>query len=415
MEEYEENFKKLKEFQFEQEKQKQRGLNSYNILTSVLKKSDEVRLHSRMIFSFFNPKGTHYQSNLFLDKFLEILNINDFTIDTKQCSVYIEYKNIDLYITDGTKHIIIENKIYAGDQTKQIERYVELIEKENHSLERNDILVVYLSLDRTQPSKNSLGNLIIENNFLVRSNEDIALFKSIHYKNEILEWLKVCQYEIQNISNLNEAFKQYIDVVKMITNQYKEKIMSLADYIQKDKSIYKMALEIQDTLPTVRKKIVDEFFEKVIHLLQEELGSEWIVKLEGNLSKRWKYPLRIYRNDWIRNNNKNLIFGFEFVKNDYYKGYFGIVRQSKNVLFKNDITDKFKNELDTLKYNLKTTKGWLHWEYLPNIDDLTKYILFEDNAEEEFIKKIIDLIDIFERKSNLITEINDYLNKKSTP
>lgn len=279
-------FEKLKQFQIEQEKQKQRGLNSYNILTSVLKKSDEVRLHSRMIFSFLNPHGTHYQSNLFLDKFLEILNINDFSIDTKGCLVYTEYKNIDLYVTDGTKHIIIENKIYAGDQKNQIERYIEIIKEENHSLEMHDILVIYLSLDRIHPSKDSLGNLIIENNFLVKDSENISLFKSIHYKNEILEWLNLCQYEIQNISNLNEAFKQYIDVVKMITNQYKEKIMSLADYIQEDKSIYKMALEIQDTLPMIRKRIVDDFFLKVINLLQKKLNDDWIVELKGTLSKR---------------------------------------------------------------------------------------------------------------------------------
>jgi len=407
------NFEKLKKFQLEQEKQKQRGLNSYNILTSVLKKNDEVRLHSRMMLSFLNPNGTHYQSNLFLDKFLEVLNIDGFTIDTKHCSVYTEYKNIDLYITDGTKHIIIENKIYAGDQPNQIERYVEIIEEENHSLTITDMLVIYLSLDRDYPSKDSLGNLTITDNFLLRDEKNIALFKSIHYKNEILEWLELCQYEIQNISNLNESFKQYIDVVKMITNQYKEKIMSLADYIQENKSIYKMALEIQDTLPVVRKKIIDDFFEKVINLLQRELGTDWIVELKGNLSKRHSFPLRIYKKAWIGNKNNNLIFGFEFDKNNYYKGCFGIVRQSKSVIIKNDITDKFKNEFDNLNYNLRTTQWWLHWLSLPDTKDFTEYIIFNENTEDKFVNEVYNLIQIFEIDSNLMTDINSYLNSKN--
>jgi len=65
LEEYKDFFEKIKIFKNEQNKQKQRGLNNYNILTSVLNKSDEVRLHSRMIFSLLNPNGTHYQSSYF--------------------------------------------------------------------------------------------------------------------------------------------------------------------------------------------------------------------------------------------------------------------------------------------------------------------------------------------------------------
>ncbi len=105
MKNYKYLFEQVKRFKKEQEKRKQRGLNNYNVLTTVLKKDDEVRLHSRMIASFLDPFGEHYQSNLFLDKFLEVLNIANFNIDSENCSIYLEYQNIDLYITDGDKHI----------------------------------------------------------------------------------------------------------------------------------------------------------------------------------------------------------------------------------------------------------------------------------------------------------------------
>jgi len=65
MKNYKNYFEKIKQFKIEQDKQKKRGLNNYNILSSVLNISDEVRLHSRMIFSLLNPNGTHYQSSLF--------------------------------------------------------------------------------------------------------------------------------------------------------------------------------------------------------------------------------------------------------------------------------------------------------------------------------------------------------------
>lgn len=405
---YQDFFEKIKKFKEEQNQQKQRGLNNYNILTSVLNKSDEVRLHTRMIYSFLNPHGTHYQSTLFLDKFLEILDIDDFTINAVDCRVYKEYQNIDLYITDGTKHIILENKVYASDQKNQIKRYIEIIQDENEDLDVSDILVVYLSLNRLEPSSYSLGNLEVKGDFIQKKFEKITQFKSIHYKNEILKWLNKCRYEVQNITNLNEVFKQYIDVVKMINNQYRDSVMNLSDYIKDDIEVYKIAHEIQKALPDTRKSIVDEFFNKVTLLLKEELGSDWTVKVDGTLSKRHSFPFKIYKNNWDIGNK--LLFGFEFHKNDYYNGCFGIVRQNNRIMIKNQITSKYKVELDNLDLKLRTTQWWLHWEKLPSkINDFTEYVLFTDNVEEEFVNKIIALVKIFEIDSNLMTDINDYL------
>jgi len=295
-------FEQVKKFKAEQEKQKQRGLNNYNILTTVLKEDDEERLHSRMIASFLDPSGEHYQSTLFLDKFLEVLNIDEFNINTNDCAVYREYWDkdngrIDLYITDGDKHIIIENKINAGDQDKQIERYVEIIEKENKELKFNDILVIYLSLDKEKPTKPSLGGLKIDKNILKRNSEDIALFKSIHYKNEISEWLEKCQYEVQNITNLNEVFRQYIDVVKMINNQYKDKIMNLKDKLLKNKEWFDLAKDISIAYEQAKEEILDNKKEKFIIAMENKLKE--LNKYEYEKLK-WKAIDISNLNYWVR-------------------------------------------------------------------------------------------------------------------
>ena len=125
---YEVLFSKLKCFKEAQEEQKKRGLNNYNILSTVLASHDEVRLHSRMLHSFLDPNGEHYQGTLFLDLFLKELNQESFPFNTNACQVYKEYQNIDLYLTDGYYHIIIENKLYACDQDEQIQSYVEKIQ-----------------------------------------------------------------------------------------------------------------------------------------------------------------------------------------------------------------------------------------------------------------------------------------------
>ena len=78
--------------------------------------SNEVKLHSALICGFLDPLSNHYQGDVFLETFLECVGLK-------------EYKNIDIYITNGERHIIIENKIWADDQPQQIQRYIEKIAK----------------------------------------------------------------------------------------------------------------------------------------------------------------------------------------------------------------------------------------------------------------------------------------------
>lgn len=415
MEKYKHFFEDISKFQNEQQKRKNRGLNDFNILQTVFSNiSDEVRLHSRMIFSFLDINGTHYQSNLFLNKFLEVLDIDNFQFNTEKYFIYKEYKYIDLYLTDGKKHIIIENKIYADDQENQIQKYIHTIKNENSNLSHNDILVIYLTLDRKEPTPYSLGDFQILNNFIMRKSERIAIYKSIFYKTDILKWLNISQYEIQNITNLNEAFNQYIDIIKILNNQYKAKVMNLSDYILENKHYYKIANEIKLELPKVRKKIVENFFENIVNSLQLKLGNNWQVEINGNLSKRYELPFKIYKKEW--NGSNNLIFGCEFEKSNYYDGYFGIVKNDFDIDLQTDIRIKFKSNFQKLDFNLKTTEWWLHWEYLPHINenkDFAEYIILYENSEKVFIEKILNMIKIFELQDDLISNINKYLNQSN--
>ena len=65
-----------------------------------------------------------------------------------------------------------------------------------------------------------------------------------------------------------------------------------------------------------------------------------------------------------------------------------------------------------MDYPLKTNSWWLHYIHLPTKKgDFAKYIHYE-NGKEEFKKKVLELIDIFEVKNSLMSKINSYLNKK---
>lgn len=293
---HEDFFKELKSFKKLQTEQRKRGLNDYNLLTSVLKPSDEVRLHSRMIASLLDPSGKHYQEDLFLNIFLEVIGFDKWGINTKNCTVYREHKNIDIYITDGSKHIIIENKIYATDQKNQIKRYVDLIRNENEDISEDDILTIYLSPYKRAPSAHSLGSLSIEGDYLTNK-EKLSCYRSINYKKDILKWLRSCLHEINNITNLSESLKQYIDVIKMVTRQYKGKSMSLSDFITKNEDNYILSMEVCKAIPRLKQEKTIKSFQQIKLNIEEDLGEEWEVEIGKNLiaGKPYSFPFRIYK------------------------------------------------------------------------------------------------------------------------
>ena len=268
--------KELEEFRNLREQQKQRGLNDFNIITIILNYHDEVRVHSRMIGELLDINGKHFQKTLFLDKFINRIGIDNY--DTKKSELHLEQKHIDLYLTDGVNHIIIENKIWADDQEKQIKRYIDIIKEENKDIDKNNLYTVYLSLDRNEPTKYSLDTYKIENNYVVNSdNIPISKFININYKDKILDWLEDCKYEVQNITNLNESIKQYIDVVKMVTNQYKSLISKYEDFFlnqeryecyEKNKNKVLNGLEdinsIDKGFDETKQKLYDDFYKNIV-------------------------------------------------------------------------------------------------------------------------------------------------------
>lgn len=306
---YKEFFEHIEAFTDKQEKQKQRGLNDFNLLSTVRQYHDEVYLHSTMIVAFLNPKGLHYQSTLFLEKFLEILKLKDFDLNLEKTSVYFEYYDIDIYITDGNKHIVIENKIWAKDQPCQIIRYVNVI-KEQYSLtvddsqipKINDMYVVYLTPNKKLvPDEHQVEDGFISFNgtneklqkcskrtrteklvFYGLKNYQVK-YKKINYQNDILNWLTYCQYEVQNITNLNEAIKQYKDVVTMVNHNYKEKVMSLSDELKKEQ-FFKIAYEVYSDFPKTCAKLELDFWNTLIEKVKHISGYIGIIdKTEGKI------------------------------------------------------------------------------------------------------------------------------------
>jgi len=402
-----------------QQSQKIRGLNDFNVFTILLDKTDEVRLHSRFLHFLLDPVATHSQGALFLELFLLECGLADFFRVLENCNVYKEYRNIDLYITDGDRHIIIENKIYAGDQHTQIQRYIDIIKEDNadDSEFSDNLVIMYLSLDRDGPTTSSLGNFKLNGDSITRG-EEKYLFKAIKYDPHIINWIDKSIVQVSNITNLSVGFNQYRDVILKLYKNYEEKVMRLKEYIAgsgEPQKLYKTLKSISDEFQELRKEMIMDFFEEVISKLEVELkGTGWFVEVdEGTLfsGKRWNFPLRIRQSD-----SSKVLFGFEFGKNDFIDPCWGIVRTSHHTVDFNELKG-LDGAIEALLVEVdsslnRETKWWLRWCYYYEGDLYDKIIDEPDinNAINSFVESMLIA---FNSSKNVIVKCNEVLDKNA--
>lgn len=300
---------------------KKRGNNDYNPLLVIRSAKDEARLHTRILHSFLDTKGTHYQDDLFLRLFLENLelkdcedkNLSQWFGETKNAKVEKEYYiiekeldekgYIDLYISNGEKHIILENKVEYGDGDKQIAKYIGGLH--TNGAEYENIAVVYLTKNGVELSPQSRKDWNIEGNFL-KWNEYKLPYKQISYEKEIIEWIAKCQSKegVGNITSLNSALEFYKDIVKIITDK-KESKMDIAGFFKEQKD-FEIAFEISKNMDKIAKAYLSIIFKN----LKESLNSEqWIIEtLDSGLciyEKQYEnseQPIFYFYLYWYKNN-----------------------------------------------------------------------------------------------------------------
>lgn len=407
-EQYQEFFdefeKVYKEYESKVKERRARGIHDYNVFDVL--ETKEVK-HSKFIASLLDPKGLHYQGDLFLREFVKICVPNDFEFDTSRAKVYREYGDtngdtkgrIDIYITDDNKHIIIENKICnANDQDKQIYRYIETIKKENLSLDNDGILVLYLTPndnDGKTPSEKSLNGFEIKDGFLEKDNDKIR-YKHI-VCDHILKWLDKIKIEIVNLTDLNVIITQYEKAVKNLINKGEKMENNLI--IEQIKKNYKLCVAIHDNFKSAEIELINNFFEEVYRGLNDnlEIQNNWTL-LPFNKVENEKKDIRV-----IEITPKEL----------EYKKYVRFVVERKKT---NEILYGFlKNDAKIKLENIQPKDEWYHEWYLVGdfaFKSMTPREIILDNIEnkncvEEYINKILS--DIKKSKDKL-KEINDKIN-----
>lgn len=278
----------------EQRKEKfERGEN-YNIFNDLGFMSDEVHLHSMFLANLLNPKGSHGQRGKFLEAFLKMLqksfpaiSADSLELDTAIASVDVEKYigrqtdseggRIDIYLTDGKHSIIIENKIYAGDQHHQMLRYWNYGMSQKGDDTEKSFVLIYLTLDGCFPSKESLGEDLKENDIVCLS-----------YKSDIRGWLDRCVELASRTPLVRETINQYISTIDILTNNVMEDNKELLDILCKEENL-DAVFDIIDSKENLINHIINDEFIPKLKDLAEDKGLE----ICGNYKRNWvsdRYP-----------------------------------------------------------------------------------------------------------------------------
>ena len=349
------------------EEKKSRG-ESFNIFSICGVNHYEVT-HSAIIAEFLDPQGSHGQGLAFVKAFVESLNLQDFDFSLNGVEVATEMVTpngrIDIVISNNNKQaIIIENKIYATDQWKQLKRYDEFAKTKYP----NGYKILYLTLNGNDPNDDESRKVE---------------YITISYKHHIIDWLLQCKLLAIDKPLIRETLNQYIQHIKNLTNtiemENNEKnsiIELLIKYPQETAKIINTQWDMEEyivktylfpTLERVAQKFDMRFYCEDTNRLFSRSSSAYFAMIP-NKSTSWHIAFEFAKGSW-----RDLEVGLVWNKEQRE------VRRSIKLL--TPIFDKGPNNI------------WFYgWKYVNHPSWDTAYLLEVANNPKEFEAEYEELI-----------------------
>lgn len=332
----------------------------FNVFSVLGLQANEARLHSAFLAELLNPSGSHGMGRAFLDEFLKLIDEKPDYLRGPLKGQIVERSigkmtqcsggRLDIVLEDGKNAIIIENKIYAGDQPNQLKRY------SNYGKNYDRCRLIYLTLSGDKAGDDSAGE---------------TEYCCLSYRVDILRWLTDCVQLACDKPLVRESLFQYIDVIKLLTNQnmdseFKEKTIGL---LIRNPEAAKAIYAVQNDY--VAKVVQDNLFPELERFCMERglvlSGKESFLKDEGCLNMT---PV-----DW---NNFEIAMCFEAGR-----FYIGVVKKEST----GPVCDRFEclEECDN---------EWCGgWSWLPDRFHHFSYDTVPEILSGEFAKEIEKIVD----------------------
>jgi len=338
--------------------------SNFNIFSILRKESDEVALHSRFIGELLDPKGTHNRGQLFQQIFLQQIQ-GDKPEFKGSFSLYIErhmgkHGRIDLLLVGDDDVIVIENKIYADDQPKQLQRYKDAASDYYSS---KSCQLYYLTLYGTGPSVNSLDSL---------STDDV---ECISYKTLIKQWLELCAKEVYDFPILRETIVQYRKLIEKLTGQTlnEDQKVEIKELLFKGDN-FKQALAIEEVI-TEAKIDLQKMVWNELKISLQDAGYEFTFVNyhfeEVNVDVCNGFYDAYKRSRFYGLQHKVLTFGeydvhlYLEVEDCFYYG-FTVIKNNKRGQFRAELLSmqpELKHQLESLVGSNENDEWWLAWKY----------------------------------------------------
>lgn len=418
---------------------------NFNVFSILDRESDEVKTHSAIIAELLNPQGSHSQGILFLKLFLKKLQKGqmaqkeqeelreklkqiekDNEYDKFEVGVEVSFEKkgqrsrIDILIESSDVCIVIENKIYAEDQKRQLGRYYE------YALDTGKKRgIIYLTLGGDEPEERTLyGDGPDKIPLCRRLPEDTVVCLS--YEKFIDEWLGACIKEVARIPQIRETLHQYQMTVKKLTGQpiNKRYAMTLKNILLEGRN-YNLISDLESAISEAKFDLKCKFWSELENQLKarEDLN-EKVKNLRYEVHdnklgiKKGREETEMCIRNHLRGKSPGLTFSFFENKNheimfriahDADGHHYGFVLCEKGGHKKVAIDDTEHEEYLT-KYKIGNVikkdgwgDGWLTYKYFenPEIDftDCKSIEEYETRNQELVEKRINEICDVIKKIS----------------
>lgn len=221
--------------------------NTFNIFNVLGLYNRELK-HSAFIAELLNPCGTHKMGNRFLRLFYKRIGVEYDGLVSVLTEFPFQDGRIDIYvkaIDDPSKSLIIENKIEAEDQDRQLWRYHQFDPKAK---------LLYLTLNGKCASAASLFELTH------------ADYLAVGYDSLIVSWLEDCLEIVGDIPVLREIIKQYLNLVKQLTGKtlLQEEKMDIAKLVCENDEYLGLFFHLMNNQNTIYQKLMDRLWDEIL-------------------------------------------------------------------------------------------------------------------------------------------------------
>ena len=368
--------------------------------------------HSPFLADLLNPRGSHGQGYLFLSTFLhhcaqkwpqrpfllsqEELQTGSWRIQREiGINLGADHKGfMDIVLTNHKLGcvIVIENKIYAGEQRHQLKRYRGWLK---NTYPRYDQAIIFLTLDGRDPTSGQA--------------------RPLSYRQDIAEWLHTALPQVQ-AANVQVIVKQYLAIIEA---KKEETLMAQND------PLLQLILQ-EENLPTIRAvtEQFNTFCTKVHWQFWRELGRGLQKKLDNSAyADHWEL-LKMPKNDIVKPWRGCLLRPKNLLKNQNYLQfafrqqypkdreifYFGICwpeRAPDSFAF--DFRGHVSNFSKPFADSKESTKWPLEYQldFGPTHDE---FLLGMHEKPDKFVeKRVNDFWRVFEENETVVAQINAQL------